>query len=215
MPLTKEIVCPSCKGTFSVEEGVLEGFCLRCGAPFRLEAGDGTPPEGSDCAVRANRVKELYASYRAEMEELSKKKPRTLIESLLGRDSFGTDPMHAKYRELISGAVDALAGAAEQGGGQENHCAEIISLILAEKDPNSAMFYWPLLALEMQAAKLFGAAPADRLVAIHEEYCRVNPRNRSLPNQLEVRKLLEAEIRAKGAEPVKTGLFGGVRKEKH
>jgi len=208
MDSTIQITCTKCSRTFSVQAEQTSGFCLHCGEPFTLPA-DQPVPGGS--AFAANRIKELYSEYIKDMEGLSMEKPRTLVETLLGRDSFGVDPVHAKYRDRIREAIGNLCKAAASET-EENHCAEICRLLLLDKDVSSQTIYWPLVACEQLSEPLFPYMTIEQLDQVLTEYTRINPSNRSLPNQIAIKKAMEKAIREKGGEAPKFGLFSGRKK---
>ena len=209
----REIICSNCQRTFLADSTVESGFCLHCGTPFQLQPEPEPEPMEENCASAADRVRQVYDGYIRDMEELIRKKPRSIFESLIGQNSFGNDALHAECREKLQQSIMTLRAVAERAQG-ENHCAEIAGMLLLKKKAPESALYWPLVACEQMAEPLLDKIPLEQLTEIYTEYSQLNPGNQSLPNQIQLKKKMADVILEMGGDPPRFSLFSRKPKRK-
>lgn len=222
------IQCNQCGKNIALENGMEKGFCLHCGEPFEikneranishahhlyqerkwrllLEYVKDEKDDPQFIAYKAiSTLFVLILDYEKDVDELAERvKPRNPIQLLFtSKVAFSEDPLHKLFYENVEHSTAALGKLFESplvpDTIKEDASSVIVTELLRPKGGETTPTYWSFIACQQHAIPLIPFLPVAALMAIYMDYDYHNPKNQSLPNQLNVRNAFIQAIKGKG-----------------
>ncbi len=159
-----------------------------------------------------SRIYVFVQDYIEDVVALAEKtRPRTAVQFFTFKAAFANDELHKAFYDKLERSIEALRKLFSDARVPDDLKAQasegIVIELLREKEEQKHPAYWTLIACEHRAIPLIPFVPLERLQYIYAEYDRINPKNRILPNQMQVRNALRDAIVEKGGIVPKRGLF--------